>query len=272
VQILKDILTNVVANLIFWLGLGLIVGLTVRFGQRKFQKFFGLCVNQYLTVCLSNLWSTEISRRPRGYAVALHELRASEAITRLFGSASFRLPDMVRGLVDTVWTGSRDYEFQTAVSPATTEDPRKFEYLASNLIVIGAAARNSIRRLYLDSNTVSMKFSNELPEADFHQLPKDQLAVRILVGENAGTEITSTYELAILEKILDHQRDTIVFFCAGIRGDTTWATTEYLVRSWRALLQEFGSGPFALCLGFRPQDYRYDYSEPIRLHTCRRGV
>lgn len=162
-QILRDILTNLVANLAFWLGLGLVVGLTVRFGQRKFQKFFGLGVNKYLTVYLSNLWSTEISRRPRGYAVALHELRALEAITRLFGSASFRLPDIARGLVDTIWTGSRGYEFQTAVSPAMTEDPRKFEHLATNLIVVGAASRNSIRKLHIDSNTVSMKLSNEIP-------------------------------------------------------------------------------------------------------------
>lgn len=94
----------------------------------------------------------------------------------------------------------------------------------------------------------------------------------ILVGENAGTEITSTYELAILEKILDRQRSTVVFFCSGMRVDTTWAVTEYLARNWRALVQEFGSDPFAVCLGFRPQDYRYDYSEPLRLHTCRRGA
>lgn len=84
-QVLRDIFTNVVANLIFWLGLGVIVGLIVRFGEYDFQNFFGLRTNKYLTACLSNLWSNDTSRRPRGYAVALHELRASEAITRLFG-------------------------------------------------------------------------------------------------------------------------------------------------------------------------------------------
>jgi hypothetical protein len=269
VQVIRDIFTNVVANFIFWLGLGVTVGIIARFGQRNFRKFFGLDKNKHLTACLSNLWSTETSDRSRGYWVGLHELRASEAIARLFGTASFRLPDIVRGLVDAIWTGSRVYEFQTTVSPAKTDDPHDFDHLVNNMIVVGGASRNSIRRLYIDSDMVSMKLSNELPKASPHQPPRDQFDVYILVERDPGVHITSAHELAILEKIIDPQHGTVVFFCAGLRGNTTWAATEYLVRSWRDLAKEFGTDPFAVCLGFRPQRYRYDYSGPLRLHTCR---
>jgi hypothetical protein len=269
VQLLKDIFTNVIANLIFWLCLGVIVAIIARLGQRNFREFFGLDSNKHLTACLSNLWSAEISDRSRGYWVGLHELRASEAIARLFGTASFRMPDIVRGLVDTIWTGSRVYEFQTAVSPAKSDDPYEFDHLANNMIVVGASSKNSVRRLYVDSGMVSMKLSNEVSEAGSHQPRKDHSAVYILVGKNAGLDITSAHELAILEKIIDPQRGIVVFFCAGMHGDATWAATEYLVRSWRDLVKEFGSEPFAVCLGFRPPRYRYDYSKPLRLHTCR---
>jgi hypothetical protein len=96
-----------------------------------------------------------------------------------------------------MWTGSCVYKFETSVSPAKTEDPYDFEHLANNLIVVGACSRNSIRRLYVDSGAVSMKLSNELPGAGPHQLPKDQLTVRVLAGENAGLDITSTHELSV---------------------------------------------------------------------------
>jgi hypothetical protein len=93
--------------------------------------------------------------------------------------------------------------------------------------------------------------------------------VAVYLGKDAGPEITSTHELAILEKIIGHKHSAVVFFCAGMREDTTWAATEYLVRSWRKLIKELCSDPFAVCLGFRPQRYRYDYSEPLRVHTWR---
>ncbi len=68
---LLDIATNVIANVVFWLGLGFAVAAMARIAQRRFRRFFGLHTNQQLVVCLSNLWTTATSSRPRGYAVSL---------------------------------------------------------------------------------------------------------------------------------------------------------------------------------------------------------
>lgn len=267
---LLDILTNVIANVVFWIGLGVTAAAVVRVAQRRFRRFFGLDANQQLATCLSNLWTTATSTRPRGYSVSLHELRASEAITRLFGSASFRLPDVVRGLVDAIYLGGHRYDFRTAVSPAPTDDPKNFPELAGNLIVVGAAARNRVRRLYLDENLLSLRISNELPDAGPHQSPPDQRYVEVLTGADVGRRVTSdSLELAVVEKVRDTVRGTTVVFCLGRRGDTTWAATEYLARNWRALQREFGDAPFALCLGFREVGYGYDYHPPRRLLALR---
>jgi hypothetical protein len=269
--VLLDIATNVIANIVFWIGLGLIVAVLARIAQRRFRGFFGLRANQQLIVCLSNLWTTATSTRPRGYTVSLHELRASETITRLFGSASFRLPDLVRGLVDAIYLGGHRYDFHSTVSPSATDDPKHFAGLDSNLIVLGAAARNRIRELYLDENLVSLRVANEQPEDDPHQMPSEEHYVEVLTGPDLGRRITSdSLEIAVVEKVHDTVRGTTVIFCLGRRGDATWAATEYLARNWRTLQREFGDGPFAVCLGFRELGYGYDYHTPRRLLTLRR--
>ncbi|MGW5739807.1 hypothetical protein [Amycolatopsis sp. NPDC003861] len=267
---LLDIATNVIANVVFWLGLGFAVAALARLAQRRFRRFFGLHTNQHLVVCLSNLWTTASSSRPRGYSISLHELRASEAITRLFGSASFRLPDLVRGLVDTIYLGRHRYDFRTTVSPAPSDDPQHFPDLSGNLIVVGAAPRNSIRRLYLQENLVSLRTSAEHPDAGDHPLPPAEMSVEVLSGADLGRLVTSeSLDLAVVEKVHDTARDTTVLFCLGRRGDTTWAAVEYLARNWRSLQREFGDGPFALCLGFRDLGYEYAYHPPRRLLALR---
>ncbi|WP_336158713.1 hypothetical protein [Amycolatopsis sp. VC5-11] len=263
---LLDIATNVIANIVFWIGLGLAAAGMVRIGQHRFRTFFGLRANPHLIVCLSNLWNTTTSTRPRGYSVSLHELRASEAITRLFGSASFRLPDLVRGLVDAIYLGGHKYDFQTTVSPAVTDDPQHFTGLGGNLIVVGAATRNRIRKLYLDENLVTLRLSNERPDADPHQLQPEAGYAEVLNGPDLGERVASdATTLAVVEKVRDAVRGTTVIFCLGCRGDTTWAAAEYLARNWRLLRREFGDEPFAVCLAFRKLDYSYRYHPPRRL-------
>jgi hypothetical protein len=268
--VLLNIATNIIANIVFWLGLGFAVAAMVRIAQRRFRRFFGLCSNQQLAVCLSNLWTTATSARPRGYSVSLHELRASEAITRLFGSASFRLPDMVRGLVDAIYLGRHQYDFRNAVSPSSSDDPKQFSGLSGNLIVVGGALRNSIRRLYLQENLASLRMSNEHPDFGGDHLRDETRYIEVLAGADRGQRVTSdSLHLAVVEKVHDTARGTTVVFCLGIRGDTTWATTEYVARNWRSLQREFGDGPFALCLGFRDLGYEYDYHLPHRLLALR---
>ncbi|HWO63232.1 MAG TPA: hypothetical protein VNO31_24675 [Umezawaea sp.] len=263
---LLDIITNVIANILFWIGLGFAVAALVRITHRRFRGFFGLNDNQNLAVCLSNLWTSETSTRPRGYAISLHELRASEAITKLFSSASFRLPDLVRGLVDNIYLGSHRYDFTTTISPASTDNPKDFAELSGNLIVVGASGRNSIRRIYLDENQVSLRLSDESPL----ESPPETGFAEVMTGADVGRHITAeSLNLVVVEKVHDTARDITVIFCVGRRGDTTWAASEYLARNWRSLQKEFGDQPFALCLGFRELEYAFSYHAPRRLLTIR---
>ncbi|MBN6037365.1 hypothetical protein [Amycolatopsis sp. 195334CR] len=181
----------------------------------------------------------------------------------MFGSASFRLPDLVRGLVDAIYLGRHRYDFRNTVSPAPGDDPEQFPELSGNLVVVGAAPRNSIRRMYLRENLVSLRISVEEPDTD-------ERYAQVLSGADLGRRITSdSLDLAIVEKVHDTARGTTVVFCLGRRGDTTWAATEYLARNWRSLQREFGDAPFALCLGFRDPNYEYDYHPPRRLLAIR---
>lgn len=58
-------------------------------------------------------------------------------------------------------------------------------------------------------------------------------------GEGKGEYPLGDVNPAIVEKCRDPERGTIVFFCLGIRGDGSWAATEYLIRNWKHLAAEF---------------------------------
>ena len=263
-----NVASNVIANVVFWLGLGISASVAIKISQRRFRSFFGLNKVAVLTTCLSNRWLASASERPRGYLVSLHELRAAESVRALFGSASFRLPDITRGLVDTLFLGTEKYSFETVVSPAMTDDPGEFENLGQNLIVVGGALGNGVRRLYLSENRLHVQLSNEeRPELEnVEPLPNGY--ARVMSGPDSGKKVEHEgLDIAVVEKIRDNARGVVVFFCLGVRGDTTWAAVEYLVRNWRQLHREFENEPFALCLGFMGQNYSYDYREPRRLLT-----
>jgi hypothetical protein len=140
------LVSNVAANLVFWALLGSIfwsISVTV---TRRFSRFFGLARVNAVTVYLSNLWTPQLSRSGKtvGYTIALHELRAAQPVDSLFSSASLRLPDLVRGLVDTLWLRGH-VRCETAVSPVKAEDAD----LDRNLIIVGSSARNTVRARYV---------------------------------------------------------------------------------------------------------------------------
>jgi hypothetical protein len=50
-----DVLTNVLANIVFWVGFGVMAWLGIRISQRKFARFFGITTNRNIAVYVSNL-------------------------------------------------------------------------------------------------------------------------------------------------------------------------------------------------------------------------
>src|SRR5689334_16545320 len=97
--------SNVAANVVFWALLGIFFWALTTTVARRFSRFFGLGRVNGVTVFVSNLWSPTASMTGKtvGYAISMHELWAAQSVDRLFSSASLRLPDLVRGLVDALW-------------------------------------------------------------------------------------------------------------------------------------------------------------------------
>lgn len=136
----------VLANLIFWLLLGVTFWVVSRVVIRRFLRFFGLARVNSIGIYLSNLWNPQASLTGRtvGYTISLHELQAAQSVEKLFGSSPLRLPDIVRGLVDALWLRRR-IQSATDVSPVEEADVD----LDRNLVIIGGSMRNSARARYV---------------------------------------------------------------------------------------------------------------------------
>ena len=259
---LANLGSNVLSDLVFWLSSGLACWLLILVAERRFVKLFGAKHDRTLKIYLSNLWDRE-STHSYTPIVSGHEFQATRAITQLFGDAPFRMPDIARGLVDSFFAKDRlDWSF--VVSPL---DPEEIAF--SNMIVIGASPKNSVRRYCLAAGLPYLAFIGEdvNPPAGIHASGVAQ-GVRILKGPRVGETIEGRYSFAIVEKSRDEKHNAVVITCAGVRADGSWAATEYLVRHWKELAKAHGEDWFAICLGFPvTTEYMNSYVEPRILET-----
>jgi hypothetical protein len=194
---LIGILSNVVANLVFWALLGATFWLASVAVAQRFSFFFGFRRTRSVAVYLSNLWTPEISLRggTEGYTISLHELWAAESVNKLFGSTPLRLPDLVRGLVDALWLRN-PVRCETLVSPL---DPADAD-LTHTLIVVGSSARNTVRARYAKIGLpTALIFGEEAESPPSGWLDQDQI-VRIDDGESPSEMVFKGTNLAILEK------------------------------------------------------------------------
>lgn len=270
---LVDVVTNVLANIIFWVVLGLAFAAYVQASKARFRRFFGLAPDLKLTICLSNLWSSSTSTQPNHrrarYYIGLNELKASQSILELFGTSAFRLPDMVRGLVDSMWSSSSKM-VETAVSePVDQEFPANTPTPTGSLVIVGSSRYNRRRRSFVESALPTMLFSTKLPEEDDRKAGR--FAVLVERGPGAGDDpIESPLALGILEKCREVGTGRVVFFCIGAGGDISRAVSEFLVRNWGDLSRVYKDAPFAICLGFpREGEHLDSYVTPVRLREYR---
>ncbi|MFI5937735.1 hypothetical protein [Actinoplanes sp. NPDC051494] len=279
---LVDVASNIVANAAFWLLLGAVVWLAGKAGQARFTRWFGTGASGRVVVVLSNMWKRSPTGRPEGYAIGLHESLAAQSVNALLGSAPLRLPDIVRGLVDALWSRSR-LECVVEVSPPTGGELEA----TGTLVVVGAATRNSVRRRHLEQGLPRATFVAEHPRENGRDADRGAghgtgpttgpttghgTGQEVVVRRGGGDlqRIRSQHGVAVVEKIVLRDRGQSVFYCFGSRGDTTWLATEYLVRHWRQLAREFGDDPFVVCLGIPlPQEYHTEYHEPMVLASIR---
>jgi hypothetical protein len=254
-SLLVDLITNILGNIFTWLFFGVVTLSIVRHrSQTEFETFFGLTHRKRVVVYLSNLWDPAQTtvNEPWGSVVAGQEFQASQTISRLFGVSPFSLPELVRGFVDAFWI-SRRVGVDLTVSPMNGGIDAN-----NNLIVVGSTLKNKVRRIYARKNVLHAIIDGEpIDIADdkinIHTNPL-MPQFRVICGTRTGdtTHRTGEYELAIVEKVRDHDR--VIFFCLGTTGCGSRAAVEYLARNWETLWKEKKDRRFTRCLWFLRQN------------------
>jgi hypothetical protein len=236
------ILANLAANVLFWGGLGLVVALASRRRTKAFRAFFGLDRASTLNLFLSN--ADAAAQDPRRMIVSGHEIRSIQTLSELLAQPFLRAPDMVRGLVDGFFLGSR-IRLHVEVSPrdATT-------VAATAVVAVGGAPRNTVRQRYVDTRQLLLTTADESTGVVAQQPITDDTYVEIVRGERAGEQIARRSNYAIVERLVDNDRGRCAIFCAGARADSSWLAVEWLTRHWLDLHRRFGDGQFAVCLVF----------------------
>jgi hypothetical protein len=182
----------------------------------------------------------------------------AKSINTLFGDAPFRLPEVVRGLVDGFWLGKK-LHVEVDVAPLESGN---IQFV--NMIVVGGTPKNSVRRYYMDAGLPWVEVVGEdRPSANDVFARTLSPRLRIRKGKHTSEEIPGSHNVAIVEKIVDGEHRTTVFFCVGFRGDCSRGAVEYLARNWRTLHHWYGNQPFAVCLGFpRSENEMESYMAP----------
>ena len=248
---LIDFLTNLAANVAFWSGLGGVVWIFYALPiRRRFDHFFGLQVERTITIYLSNLWLPSMASRPWGEIVAKKELDGASVVKSIFASASPGFPELVRGLVDNIWTRNK-YNIEIEVSP------QAYAFPSRNMIVIGASTKNSVRRYFLDKDALLVTIQGE-PTSPPTTLDTNPLSPILIVHRTTGDEahnLADGIKPAIVERFYiknpEGDNTRVVIMCAGITGTESRLATEYLAQHWRELETEAKTvHRFARCLAF----------------------
>jgi hypothetical protein len=230
----------------------------------RFSRFFGVDQSSLIVIVLSNVWKREASSRPIGFSISMHESLAAQSINSLLATAPMRMPELVRGLVDSLWLRTR-IRCKVEVSPPEDGDVES----VGSVITIGAAGRNSVRRKHLAAGIPRALLAVEEPGRG--QLQPNEVR-EVLIHRRGGDvqRVQSELPVALIEKVALPEQGKTFFYCVGSRGDYTWLVTEYLVRNWRRLHREFGAGSFVVCLGIGySEQYATQYSDPVVLASMR---
>jgi len=227
-----DILSNVIANLIFWLSGGLLVASLVGRKRRRLREFFGLVKNNRLFVYMS---SRPVYKPFEERGVQIEEFQLIPLISSLFLLNKNRLiPEAFSGLVDTFWL-IQNPKVEFLPSPRDSD-----EIQFANTICVGGPAYNVATLYYSKTNS---PYSVLLYE-------NDKWRIEIQKGTKAGKTIFADegQDIAILNKCFDVENETTIFIVGGAGINGTRAAAEYLIKNWQSLQKIYGEKEFCICL------------------------
>lgn len=236
-QFAIDVLTNILANIIFWLAGGILVGYLISKRRRKLAKFFGLNFSRNLNVYFSSIVLYENSEE---MGLPSYEFQTIPSIASLFSSGKLDfVPDMLAGLVDSFWLPKKPI-IQFLPSPNKIEE---IEF--DNIISIGGPVSNRVTNYYLKIGSPYLSFTRSSDESECR--------IQIVRGIRTGEVIQGYWSTGILNRFRDMEHGNTVFIVAGGGVQGTRAAVEYLVENWETLQSTYGDKDFGICL-----QYPYD--------------
>lgn len=241
-----DILINIAANFIFWLGGGSIVWFLLSRKRRRLHRFFGIRKRNPLVVYLSSLIIEPNTIKSRegvvssytGLAISDYEFQVIPQLTTLFTSTRLvDIPDMFSGFIDSLWLVQRPVvDFR--LSPPTIDDLQ-----FTDLISVGGTKFNVVTRYYLKTGA-PLYVLNET---------EDKWIIDVKRGKQAQAQTKTEFskyevDVGVLLKMRDIENKTTAFIVEGGGVNATRATVEYLVHNWDKLLQRYSDREFGIVL------------------------
>ena len=234
--------------------------------RRELFRFFGITEDkQRFLVYLSTLFvrangSADFRGNRRSFhapAIPASELTTIQPISQLFGAPFLlSLPSSVRR-----WLGDKvHWTYRQLLPEFSFSPPDRSQVEPTNTLTVGSQYYNSAGDLYAETGNPFLKME---------QVGTDMI-IRVRKGKRDGEEFrprpNQRDDLAIVERLFDQVHKTSVFIAAGLGEAGTLGAVHYLVDNWRQLHKDFGTEPFAVCLGFHDVGLDpYAHKKPVEL-------
>lgn len=184
------------------------------------------------------------ARSYEGITIPTEEFSAGVALSRLLPSDPFEnLPPIARRPLEKQFPFFRPIQIDVNASPMRDPD---IDFSTRSIITLGSHGYNIVSDYCVRKSLARLAITG------------DGTQISILQGQHSGEVITSPgpqYDIAILEKIIDHTRgNTTIVVAAGLGVIGTMGAANYLLENWKTLEKEYGEREFALVLQFGPAD------------------
>lgn len=257
---LVDLLNNVLANIVFFLGgAGVFVLILLKQQKRKNYFFFKASRNRHIDVYLSSakLEDAEIvahsgtTDKYTGTVLLKGEFRIIPDITSLF-STRFTIADAFSSLVD-AYTEAQKPEIKYIPSPSSFGEEKDFFSLRNRTIIcIGGPKFNAVSNYYQEVGKPIFKVIKDEEKCEIQFIRKGRVQ-KIFERDNGK-------DIGALIKLYDKANDNVVFIAAGLGINATCAAVVYLKENWKALSSKYPDkefGVFLQCDHFRKNETGY---------------
>jgi hypothetical protein len=217
--------------------------------QKKLMRFFGVdrssrCVMVYLSSLLvprgGSTGFDGLLRSYQGIAIPTGELTVGSRLAKALTTDSFEyLSPIVRKSLQKRYAFFRPMLARIDASPMRYEE---IDFSTRSIITVGSQAYNIVSNYCMTENLVQL------------QITHNGAVIEVMKGRDMGQVVRKAddqHDIAILEKIIDHDRNnSTIIVAAGLGVIGTMGAIQYLIDHWHELQKTYDDQDFALALQF----------------------